>query len=187
MAATTFQIFKETALPGTLVPNAIYLITATNPNHVEMYVTDNAGTATRRIPTEADIQALINAAISGISAIEVVADITARDALTLTSNTQVLVIDASADPTVTSGAATYIWDNANSQFVKISEFESLDVVLDWNNLVNGPASSAAAIDLAVANSHTHANKTELDKIDEDVNGCVTYDGVALVQTGSLTW
>jgi hypothetical protein len=183
----TFQIFKETALPGTLVPNAIYLITATDPNFVEMYVVDNAGTATRRIPTEADINTLINNAVSGLSSIEVVADITARDALTLTENTQVLVIDASADPTVTSGAATYIWDNANTQFVKISEFESLDVVLDWNNLVNGPTSSAAAIDLAVANSHTHANKTELDKIDEDVNGCMTYDGDALVVSGNTTW
>lgn len=184
----TFQLFKETALPGTLVPNGIYLITATNANHVEMYVADSAGVASRRIPTENDIQTLINASISGISAIEVVADITARDALTLTSNTQVLVIDASADPSVTSGAATYIWDNNNTQFVKISEFESLDVVLDWNNIVNGPSSSAAAIDAAVANSHTHANKTELDKIDEDVDGDPTYDGKNIVlKGGPVNW
>lgn len=42
---STFQLFKETALPGVLVPNGIYLITATNANHVEMYVADSAGTA----------------------------------------------------------------------------------------------------------------------------------------------
>lgn len=183
----TFQVFKETALPGTLVPNAIYLVTAANADHVEMYVADNAGTAQRRIPTEADINTLINATVSGLSAIEVVADITARDALTLTQNTQVLVIDASADPTVTSGAATYIWDQANTAFVKISEFESLDAVLDWNNIINGPSSSAAAIDAAVAASHTHANITELNKIDEDVNGYMTYDGDALVVSGNTSW
>lgn len=182
-----FQIFKETALPGTLVANGIYLITGSNPNYVEMYVTDNAGVATRRIPTEADIQSLINASLSGLSALEVVADITARDALTLTENTQVLVLDASADPTVASGAATYVWDNANTTWVKISEAESLDVVLDWANIQNGPSSSPAAIDAAVANSHTHSNKTELDKIDEDGNGHMTYDGVNFVASGNTTW
>lgn len=114
--------------------------------------------------------------MSGISAIEVVADITARDALAPTQNTQVLVIDATGDPSVTAGAATYIWDNGNTAWVKISEAESLDVVLDWNNITNGPSSSAAAIDAAVANSHTHANLTELNKIDEDVDGDPTYDG-----------
>ncbi len=183
----TFQIFKETALPGTLVPNAIYLITSGNPNYVEVYVADNAGTASRRIPTEADIQALITASLSGISALEVVADITARDALAPTQNTQVLVLDASADGSVVSGAATYVWDNANTTWVKISEAESLDIVLDWNNIVNGPASAAAAIDAAVANSHSHANITELNKIDEDVNGCMTYDGDALVVSGNTNW
>ena len=183
-----FQIFKETALPGVLVANAIYLIThATNANYLEIYVTDNAGTATRRIPTEADIQSLINASVSALSSIEVVADIASRDALAPTINTQVLVLDASADGTVTSGAATYIWDNANTSWEKISEAESLDVALNWASIIGGPASSPAAIDAAVAASHTHANITELNKVAEDGNGHMTYDGDNFVTTGNPNW
>jgi len=179
-----FQIFKETALPGTLVANAIYLIThPANANYLEIYVTDNAGTATRRIPTESDIQALINSSITALAAVEVVADIASRDALAPTVNTQVMVLDASADPTVTSGAATYIWDNANSSWEKISEAESMDVALDWNNIINGPSSSAAAIDAAVAATHTHANLTELNKIGEDGDGDLTYSGQNVVMRG----
>jgi len=183
----TFQIFKETTLPGSLVSNGIYLITATNANHVEMYVSDNTGATARRIPTEADIGILISNAIASANALEVVADITARDALAPSSNVTVLVLDASADATVASGAATYIWDNANTSWEKISEAESMDVVLQWANIIGGPTSSPAAIDAAVGASHSHANITELDKISEDVDGDPTYDGVAIVLTGSVNW
>jgi len=177
-----FQIFKETALPGTLVANSIYLIThPTNTDYLEVYVTNNAGTATRRIPTEADIQALINSSLSALNAVDVVADIATRDALTPAQGDQAFVIDATGDPTVDSGGATYIYDG--TAWVKISEAESMDVALDWNNIINGPTSSAGAIDAAVANSHTHANKTELDKIDEDVDGDPTYDGRNIVLRG----
>lgn len=183
----TFEIFKETALPGTLTPNGIYLITTSNPNHMELYVADNTGAAARRILNEADIQVLINASLGGIGSIEVVADIAARDALVLTSNTQVLVLDASADPTVDSGAATYVYQLATTSFIKISEAEGLDVSLAWANITGGPASTPAQIDAAVGASHTHANKTELDKVGEDGDGDMTYDGVALVQTANIAW
>ena len=55
----------------------------------------------------------------------------------------------------------------------------MDVVLDWDDLVNGPTSSAAQIDDAVSKAHSHANKAQLDKIGEDGNGNMTYDGAAV--------
>ena len=59
----------------------------------------------------------------------VVADITARDALASpASGDLAYVTDASADATVTSGAALYAYDGAAWQ--KIAEFESLDVQTD---------------------------------------------------------
>jgi len=183
----TYQIFKETALPGTLVANGIYLITAANADYVEMYVTDNAGAATRRIPTEADIQALINSSVASLASVEVVPNIAARDALTLTANTKVWVVDATADTTVDNGGAEYLWDNTNSVFIKTSEFESMDVILNWADIVGGPSSTPAAIDAAVLASHTHANKTELDKITEDVDGFAAYAGDSLVVTGNIAW
>ena len=184
------QIFKTTALPAAaaLVANAIYLVgPAANATELEIYVVNNAGDATRKTLSEADVQALINNSIAGFSAIEVVADIAARDALALTSNTVVHVLDASADPDVDAGHATYLWDNTNTAFVLKSEEESLNIVLDWSNIQNGPASSPAQIDQAVNDRHTHANKTELDKLGEDASQCPTYDGTNFVMAGAVAW
>jgi hypothetical protein len=55
-----------------------------------------------------------------------VADIAARNALTgLTTGDRVFVVDASADATVTSGWAIYVW--RGSAFTKVAEEEGLDV------------------------------------------------------------
>ena len=48
----SYKVFKETALPGTLVANGIYLIAPTgNPDALEIYVVDGAGSASRHLPT----------------------------------------------------------------------------------------------------------------------------------------
>lgn len=184
-----FKIFRETVLPGSLQPYAIYLIApAAKPNYVEMYVTDSSGTATRRIPTDADIQVMINAAVASANAIQVVDDITARDALVPTGSWQVFVRDASGDATVDAGGAMYLWDTVNSDWVKTAETESLDLALDWADLTGKPTSTAANIDDAVTKRHTHSNKTELDKIGEDGNGDLTYGGQPVAtQWNSTGW
>lgn len=173
----TYQIFKETALPGTLQPHSIYLIApAGTPNYVEMYVTGVLGTTVKRIPTAADVQTMINANMSSLSTLKVVATIAARNALVLTANAQVLVVDATGDATVAAGAATYVYQHSNTSWTKISESESMDLALTWASITGKPASSVAAIDTAVANSHTHTNKTQLDKVGQDGNGDFTYNG-----------
>ena len=56
------KIYRETALPGTLQANSVYLIApAGSPNYVEMYVTGTAATTVKRIINEDDIQAMISA------------------------------------------------------------------------------------------------------------------------------
>lgn len=66
----------------------------------------------------------------------VVADIVARDAITgMALGDKVFVNDASADPTVNSGAASYVWDGA--AWLKYSEEESIDWSIGINNQVNG--------------------------------------------------
>ena len=184
-----FKIFRETSLPGTLEPYALYVIAPTaKPDYIELYASNATGTSAKRIIQDTDVQALINASISQLSSLEVVADITARNNLNLTTNKQVLVLDASDDPTVTSGSATYVYQLATTTWHKISESESLDVVLDWANIQNKPTSSASAIDTAVANSHTHANKTQLDKIGENASGQFTYNGsLPVISWSSVGW
>ncbi len=174
----TYKVFKETALPGTLEANSIYLIApAAKPDYVEMYVTGSSASTVKRIITDDDVQDMITTAVSAANNLVVVADITARDALSPTANMMVLVLDATGDATVTSGAATYVYRLSTTSWIKISEAESLDLAITWASITGKPTSSPTDIDDAVAKRHTHANITQLNKIGEDVNGDLTYDGL----------
>jgi hypothetical protein len=71
----------------------------------------------------------------------VVNDITARNEITgdeLYESLQVHVIDATGDSTVKSGWAEYIYDATNSVWVKRAEKESMDIILDYENIQNVP-------------------------------------------------
>lgn len=186
-----FKVFRETILPGVLTPYALYVVApASKPGYLELYGTNSTGTEVRRIIDEARVQQLIDSAlISSMGQFPVFNNITARDAEVFTQNTKVFVIDASDDPTVDSGGATYLWLNSSQEWIKLSEEESLDleIILNWDDIVGRPSSTPAQIDAAVANSHTHSNKSELDKIGEDSNGNLTYNGelpkIAWASTG----
>jgi len=189
---TTFKPSKLTAVPSLPCdPNAVFFVAPTGkPNYIEVYVSNNNGTALRRLLTDTDIQGLIDTSIAGISGeMPIVANIAARDALTLTKNTQVLVLDATGDSTVASGAATYLYRVSTTSWIKLSEAESMDLVLQWANIQGKPTSSAAAIDTAVANSHTHTNKTQLDKIGENGSGLLTYNNSLpkIGWEGAIAW
>ena len=103
----------------------------------------------------------------------------------------VMVTDASEDPTVESGWAIYrrltnatdLTDLASWQ--KIAEKESLDVVVSWDNLKDKPTYTVSAIDAAVTNSHTHANKAVLDKLSEQ-DGVLCYDGLPVAMAEDVT-
>lgn len=184
-----FKMFRETVLPVTLEPYSIYYVApASKPNYVEIYVSDATGSTAKRVLNDADIQAMIDSSISGLSSIPVVDDIAERDALTPTANQFVYVIDATADPTVTSGSASYLYNVASTTWIKVTEYESLDLVLSWANLQDKPTSTVADIDDAVARKHSHSNKTELDKIGEDGNGYFTYNGsLPVIAWNSISW
>ena len=69
----------------------------------------------------------------------VVLTITDRDNLTDTyEGLRAYVIDASLDSTVNIGGAGYIY--YNSSWIKMYEEESLDISLDWTNILNKPTS-----------------------------------------------
>lgn len=94
---------------------------------------DRAGTIYRILGS--DILSYVESQI-GTSQYEV-ADITARDALSgLSVGDRVFVVDASADATVSSGWAIYVW--RGSAFTKMAEEEGLDVVVGNANLGYSP-------------------------------------------------
>lgn len=171
------KISKETAVPtgGGIEANTIYMVSI-DTNIMEIYMSNTAGDSLKRILNETDIQALIDASVSGISGVEVLDDITARDALTPTTNLEVFVLDASDDATVSSGGANYIYRLSDTTWYKQSEAESMDLVINWSSIVGAPTSTPNQIDQAVTNSHIHTNKTQLDLIGQDVDGDITYNG-----------
>lgn len=173
------QFFKVTTLPGTLQANSFYLVE--NGNYAETYVTNSAGVAKmvgNSVMINALIDAKVNTAVADMNLIEIVADITARDAFVVgkTRNLLILVTDASADATVDSGSALYSWAETGGVFTKLAEYESMDFAVSWANISGKPTSSPAQIDNAVSLAHSHTNKTQLDKIGENGNGNLTYNG-----------
>jgi hypothetical protein len=175
------KISKVTALPGTLEASTLYLVAdAVRTDDVNIYVSDSTGTAAKHVPTFAELETMVDGKITtglaAASSLKVVADINARDALAPTIATMALVLDATADTTVLVGAATYVYDPVGMVWSKISEHESLDVVLEWDSIANKPTSLVADIDDAVAKRHAHANIAVLDLLSDDT-GNLLYNGL----------
>ncbi|MBO4300841.1 MAG: hypothetical protein J5861_04475 [Desulfovibrio sp.] len=112
----------------------------TDGGQVALSATYSGGSATT---AQAEFEALrtliatMQSTIDGQTKMTVVADITARDALTgMNVGDQVWVIDASADNTVSSGAAKYVYQDSTNGWVKTAEAESMDVVVDWSDVQN---------------------------------------------------
>ena len=137
----------------------------------------------------------------------VVADITARNALTPTLGMSVFVSDASGDPSVSSGFAQYVWDGTNwvkllqqnassgsgdmnksvydqNDDGKVDSAEVADEVA-WSGVVGRPTSAVSAIDNAVAVSHTHSNLSTLNKISE-AGGLPRWNGGEWPGGGSVS-
>jgi hypothetical protein len=182
------KIRKVTTLPGVFESTTLYMVrNAGNANLFDLYLSTDDGVSVRHIISESDIDSKISTALSGFSSLEIVANITARNALAPTKNIQVIVLDATGDATVASGAATYAYQLSNTTWYKISEAESLDVVLQWANIQNKPTSSVADIDDAVTKRHTHTNLSVLNGL-ADSAGELTYGGVPIrAHLEEATW
>jgi hypothetical protein len=170
----TIKFAKVNTLPGTFVGSTIYLVKDVNGDFAEMYISNQAGSAVRRLPSRSDIQTMVNTAVAGTSHMYVVTDIAARDALAPAVVTQALVVNATGDTTVAAGAATYVFNPTGSVWTKISEHESMDLVINWTDIVGRPTSTVAEIDDAVGKTHVHANKSTIDKFSEDA-GDIKYN------------
>ena len=93
-------------------------------------------------------------------------------------NCFILVRDASDDPTVNTGSATYVFDVRDNEFVKVAEHESMDLELEWKSIKDRPKSSPTDIDEAVKNSK-HENINVLNALTESNDGQLMYNGNAV--------
>lgn len=183
------SVRKVTTLPGTLEPHTLYLVRSAESPFLDVYLTNSDATDVRHIINKAEIASMITSSLQSYSFIEIVADITARNALNPTKNISCFVLNATGDATVSSGSAWYVWNNGTTTWIKVSEFESLDLTLTWASITGKPTSSVANIDDAVAKRHTHANIAVLNLLGVDGNSQLTYNGnnIGLVISGTVEW
>ena len=105
------------------------------------FLIDRGGTAFRALAS--DIRDYVEAELGTVAEYDV-ADIAARNALTgLNSGDRVFVADASADSTVNSGWAIYIW--RGSAFTKTAEEEGLEVVAGGADLSYTPSPTQGVV------------------------------------------
>ena len=136
--ATLYKPYRLNSIPSTPEANSIYY-TPSATGELVVTVTGNTGAVIYSTMTEADVLATIAAA--GIIQQEVIATptIATRDALTLTANALVMVGDATADPSVTTGGAFYFFEMATGLFTLTSRLEDLNLIIDWGDIQNIPA------------------------------------------------
>lgn len=158
------KIVRVTELPAPQDREAsvIYIVQAAG-GYAELYFTGNDPATVARGVTKADVETLVAQAIGGFADIKFVQNIAERDAITWTQSGMVLVFDASADPSVTQGAAAYLYQLSTQSFTKIYELESIDIVPRWDNLVGRPNSSPEDIDAAVDSAHNHTDLATLER------------------------
>ena len=128
--------------------------------------------------------ASLQTAVSGKVPCYVVNDIAARDGLESPKQGDLCwVKDATADATVSTGAAQYIYDG--SAWVKIAEAESMDLVVNWADI-----QGKEGVEAAMAKAHEHANADVLNGISATgdtaiINGKTYYSGrmVAIIENG----
>lgn len=180
MASATMSFYKMLTLPQSLVADSMYLVL--NGNYVETYMTSQTGVAkmvgnSQMISEIANklITDALNSQAAAATQVQIVADIAARNALTKKDGLEVLVLDATGDTSVKSGAATYVYRSSNTTWYKISEAESMDVVLQWDAIQGKPSATAAQIDDSVSKAHTHANMAVLNDLGSDSQGLL-YKG-----------
>lgn len=174
--------YKETAAPAVYTANSVYFIAPTGKDYLELHVTGSNASVVKKIPTESEIRSWIAAGGVGRSPLKVVDDIDARDAQRASAS-MFYVKDATKDTSVKRGGAFYIYDG--TAFTKVAEAESMDLSLSWDDVKDKPNVTKQQIETTVTNTHTHANKTQLDKIGES-NGILTYGGKAISTEWSKT-
>lgn len=201
---TALKFFKVNTLPEpqNVVADALYYVKHPTKNYAESYISASDGSL-RSLGNSAMINDLIDdkltAMTSGLSNLVFADDIDARDIIISNTekNVMILVSDASDDPTVVSGAAMYAFNydtydadtNPSKEYddhtIKVAEYESLDLQFTWSAISGKPASDVGDIDEAVNWRHQHINKTSLDKIGEDGQGRLLYNGQAV--TSDPVW
>lgn len=193
---SAIRILRASSLPTSPAlreKNCMYLVKQPGKTTFDMYVVDAAGNAFSGFTSER-LTEVIAEYSNTTRETESVANIAARNALVNPGNRLVFVDDATGDPTVEFGSAMYFYKASTASYTKVWAADGSaggggsSGNVQWSDIVGAPNVSIAALEQAVANSHTHTNKDVLDKLSV-VGGELHYNGskVASVSMGATNW
>jgi len=154
--ANYFYISRVDSLPavGSRNPETMYVSKNSETDLADITFIGTDVNEVRRIITKTDVDGYITTALTAFSNVKIYVDIAARDADSISKNTLAYVEDASADASVPSGSAFYIYNNSLSTWIKIADEDLL------------------------VKKHSHDNMVTIDKLGE-VNGNLAYDGTEI--------
>ena len=198
----TLDIQRLLAPPTTFVANTLYIVRGTRTGFFDLYIvgTDATDVRYQQGIDEDRINEIIDSRLASFATSLVYDDIAQRDAdmVNMTSDRMVFVRDAQADTTVDTkldangdpvpSAAFYLYKHNTTEYIKLVDWNDIDLVLKWDAIQNRPVSTVTQIDEAVAKMHTHPNPTVLDNLG-DSSDMLTYKGVVLntVQLTTSEW
>lgn len=182
------QFVRVTSEPTELVANTIYLI-QDGASDLAITVVGTTAASVRRTVARSAISTMISNAIAGLDNLSealVVANITARDALTPAHNVFCLVKDATGDVTVAAGAALYFYEFATETWIKLSEYESMDVVIPNQEILEDLSDDNGS--LAYGGQVVTPNRAILAAL-SDSSGELQYNGQPIggVTSGTNQW
>lgn len=200
MAALAIK--RVTTTPTVFEPSTLYFVRGARAGFFDIIMTGTDVTDVRMTQgiDEARVDEMIGTRMNNFAQALIYDDIAARDAATTSHLTDrmVFVRDAKDDPTVDTrldannqpipSAAFYLFKFDLQEYVKLVDWNDIDLVLNWDAIQGRPVSTPTQIDDAVAKAHPHGNKVILDDLGD--NGTdLTYKGVPVgtVQFANPEW
>ena len=180
-----FKIVRVTALPSTITPSTMYILKTPTSAIAEVYFSNNDGSVLVPGITEQFItDSFASLLASGMGQIEIVENINERNRANKNGNCLIMVIDATGDEFGSIGTVLYLYRAINSSYFRVSSFDGTNDAINggtvgtiwWDTIQGRPTSTPEQIDQAVADSHTHSNKSVLDRIGVTADGVLTVDG-----------
>lgn len=174
--ATPFTISRVTTLPSPLVPNTMYIIRET-PNLAKLAFVGDTPSVLATTYSRVDAQNDITEAIAEAKSVYVFGTYSAMLVVRPEVAAIAYVKNASGDPTATTPSAAYAWDPLDTTWHLLpGAAGGAPVDVQWDRIIGRPTATPVQIDLAVTQSHTHANKVVLDQLSE-ANNRLQFRGV----------
>ena len=181
--------------------NVRWLENVINTEFMDVHLADNIdGETLRELMTVSRVDDIIAEAVKDNRPVFLEDNLKGRNnhQATADRNVMVIVLDPMAgtltDPTVSSGAAMYLGiyntNTDSTDWTKVYEAESLDLVFDYTDILNTPvlpSSTAAEIDTFVVNlTALQTNVANLFSATETVDGDIVYNGSTLSNAGNVS-